>query len=208
MIDRTCGRPTKKGASCRASVHSWLEGFEVRRADGCWTHMDAKFRDATERRREKSEAAWQAYLSSDPACWGWATPNDLGSWTYPQGTDIDQRLSDDVVAIIMGDPESRAAAILEHWQNGRCAICGHRSGLVEDHDHVTGLVRGYLCRGCNTQEGIHRGDDNLFGRYRHRHPTLMLGLRIRYWDPFLNDYAPALRPAATRRDNPMRGIGL
>lgn len=49
------------------------------------------------------------------------------------------------------------------WQDGRCAMCGRgcsldsRSGrhvqLVEDHCHMTGLVRGFLCRSCNSQEG-------------------------------------------------------
>lgn len=37
-----------------------------------------------------------------------------------------------------------------------CAMCGMPdtlSSLVEDHCHITGLVRGYLCRGCNTIEG-------------------------------------------------------
>ena len=46
------------------------------------------------------------------------------------------------------------------WQDGRCALCGFRDGpLVEDHCHMTGLVRGYLCRSCNTTEGV--SDHNL-----------------------------------------------
>ena len=46
------------------------------------------------------------------------------------------------------------------WQDGRCALCGFRYGpLVEDHCHTTGLVRGYLCRSCNTTEGV--SDHNL-----------------------------------------------
>ena len=40
------------------------------------------------------------------------------------------------------------------WHDGRCGICGPCWGdLVLDHDHETGLVRGYLCRGCNAKEG-------------------------------------------------------
>lgn len=54
-------------------------------------------------------------------------------------------------------------------QNGVCAICsrpesiqlrtirGHRQ-LSIDHSHVTGAVRGLLCRACNT--GIAQFDDN------------------------------------------------
>lgn len=40
------------------------------------------------------------------------------------------------------------------WHGGRCGICGLTPGeLVLDHDHDTGLIRGYLCRGCNAKEG-------------------------------------------------------
>lgn len=48
------------------------------------------------------------------------------------------------------------------WQGGRCAICQHATGktrrLSVDHDHKTGLVRGLLCRPCNTVLG--RAGDN------------------------------------------------
>ena len=45
---------------------------------------------------------------------------------------------------------------LRAWQRGRCAMCQvsdwFDSGLVMDHDHMTGLIRGLLCRGCNRSE--------------------------------------------------------
>jgi hypothetical protein len=48
-------------------------------------------------------------------------------------------------------------------QNGGCSICGGPSGypsgsFAVDHDHLTGLVRGLLCRNCNA--GIGLFDDN------------------------------------------------
>lgn len=47
----------------------------------------------------------------------------------------------------------------EMWaaQGGRCAICGRRRKLVVDHCHDSGVVRGLLCRECNTGLG-HLGD--------------------------------------------------
>lgn len=40
-------------------------------------------------------------------------------------------------------------------QLGRCEIC-QRDGWVDvDHDHVSGKVRGLLCRGCNVSLGFY-----------------------------------------------------
>ncbi|MFD7109202.1 endonuclease domain-containing protein [Streptomyces microflavus] len=81
-------------------------------------------------------------------------------------------------------PESQddARSTLRAWHGGRCAVCGYRDGrLVEDHDHETGLIRGLLCRSCNGREPH---DDGLFRKYRERPPAHILGIHLRYWDPF------------------------
>lgn len=48
---------------------------------------------------------------------------------------------------------------LRSWQAGRCAMCGHDDDrMVRDHCHYTGLIRGLLCSGCNTNEGTSLSD--------------------------------------------------
>lgn len=34
-----------------------------------------------------------------------------------------------------------------------CELCRRRKAVCLDHDHVTGLFRGWLCRSCNTALG-------------------------------------------------------
>ena len=54
-------------------------------------------------------------------------------------------------------PREAEAALLAH--TGRCGICGsdtpakRRRDWAVDHDHVTKIVRGILCHGCNMKLG-------------------------------------------------------
>ena len=50
------------------------------------------------------------------------------------------------------DAMDRALLIAEH--DGCCAACGGSDQLAVDHDHDSGLVRGILCRACNTGLGL------------------------------------------------------
>ena len=60
-----------------------------------------------------------------------------------------------------GLSEEDYLALVEKFE-GRCGICGikpkpdknGRTQLTVDHDHVTGLVRGMLCHGCNRGLGM------------------------------------------------------
>src|SRR3990167_482897 len=49
-------------------------------------------------------------------------------------------------------------------QKFACAICGHEDtnySLAIDHDHTSGMVRGLLCRRCNTMLGIVHDSEQL-----------------------------------------------
>lgn len=63
-----------------------------------------------------------------------------------------------------GLTEAQYEAMLTE-QGGRCLICRRvmRPPAV-DHCHTTGLVRGLLCRGCNTSLGHFRDDPAVLAR--------------------------------------------
>ena len=91
------------------------------------------------------------------------------------------------------------------FHQGRCAICGTpRGDLVVDHDHWSGLVRGFLCSGCNGLEGAGRADSMpLFARYRRRHPAAILNYYEAYVTNGVLQIALSLerREAARQRDS-------
>lgn len=75
--------------------------------------------------------------------------------------------------------------LLWDWQAGRCACCGtDRRRNVLDHDHITGLVRGYLCTNCNVTEGVTPHRDGMYAKYRRRNPATILGIKWTYTNIF------------------------
>lgn len=58
--------------------------------------------------------------------------------------------------------ERRAEHLRRHWRltleevGGVCHLCGSvtAGSLHVDHDHSTGVIRGFLCRPCNTGIGM------------------------------------------------------
>jgi Recombination endonuclease VII len=115
-----------------------------------------------------------------PACWSWPPPVD-------------------------SDGESPRKA-MDNWQAGRCATCGHVRHLVEDHDHETGLVRGWLCRRCNTAEGLNPYSGRLWREYRERNPASICGVSERYWNPLTRQFAEPAPQLDIWANNPMRGV--
>jgi len=123
---------------------------------------------------------WSASLA--PACHAWPV-TDAARSAVAALADIDDELLQ----------ARHAQDVIWQWQQGRCAVCGcqaqqhasdwwDHSGYVVDHDHHTALVRGWLCRSCNTSEPhCDRGD---FTKYRAQPPAAMLGIAVRYEHPW------------------------
>lgn len=179
MDREPCGRITPTtGRPCRARR---VTGFP-----SCGLHMTAAERED----RDRKQAGFDAAIAkpAEPACWSWPVA-DAHHMAAAQC-----RRSGPREGWLTG------MALLEDWQQGRCAVCGNRPRvLAEDHDHATGLVRGLLCRGCNVQEGAGRAALALFERYRRRPPVALLDIEVAYLDPLSGDFAP---PQAERGPRP------
>lgn len=121
-----------------------------------------------------------------PACWSWEPP------TEADREHAREKYAYLVKAMGEGKPleDTLAGLVMADWQQGRCAVCASKmSALVEDHDHATGLVRGYLCRGCNTAEGMNGDGARLWREYRERNPASICGVVARYYDSFAKKFA-------------------
>lgn len=119
-----------------------------------------------------------ATLPPDPACWSWSITDEVrGHFARAESEPIPHRAA-----------LHRAYGVAA-FTRGRCGICGDKGRTVEDHDHATGLVRGPLCRRCNTLEGQRDELDDVFARYRQRYPLMILGAEDVYWLGFGRGWA-------------------
>ena len=62
--------------------------------------------------------------------------------------------------MVDGEAERAADAYLA-MRSPACHACGREFRLAADHNHETGMFRGWLCLGCNTAEGNVGGLDGL-----------------------------------------------
>ena len=103
-------------------------------------------------------------LPAAPACYAWPLP-----------------------AAPTGDPY----LTLVRWHDGRCGLCGKPEtarknrgtaprGLSEDHDHTTGMTRGFLCRWCNLHEGTCTRTDCACAAWRLRPAVDVLGVVVEH----------------------------
>ena len=137
-----------------------------------------------------------------PACWNWPVPTEADWARIREGIRAQYMAAADLLT------EDKAFLVHE-WQAGRCAVCGREERLVEDHDHGTGLFRGWLCRSCNVSEGMNPGTGyQLWREYRERSPATICGVAERYWNPFTKAFAEPAPPYDPWKDNPMRNVGL
>ena len=124
-----CGRPTNRGTACQQSpLAYWRLPEREGRPHSCLRHLTPQERAEYDREVAAAEVAEQeAHRKVDrmaPACWGWEIPTSL--------------------ALRGAEHDVAGLAAIEEWQAGRCAICSAEGGLVTDHDHATGLIRGLL----------------------------------------------------------------
>jgi len=190
-----CGRPTKTKphrACSRPRASVFVTALEIVRFDACGNHLDADERRRWDALRQADEVrnaeGFKAWMDAEPACWSWTTAEPPVDGDLSEDLDVGAR-----ARILAG--RTFGVARIRRWQDGRCALCGHHESpreLVVDHDHVTALVRGLLCRGCNVQEGHYTGEHGatVYTRYREKNPATILGIEERYVHPLFGEAKP------------------
>lgn len=172
-----CTRNRKKdGQRCRLPRTCWSSKYtDMPDPKSCAGHLNPEEGREYRRMKELYSAEFDRWflpaysLPHVPACHGWPEPEEVAE----PAVDNDW---------IRSHPSIREGLRLlnkmRKWQAERCAICGHRGAAVEDHCHRTGLFRGFLCRSCNTREGL--SPATVFEAYRRRPPAVIVGYTYQY----------------------------
>ncbi len=168
-----CGRPTRANRPCR----NFRMAADGREWPTCTVHATAEenadcYATALRAQEEADRLLREFHQSMPVACWSW-----------PVTDEHRQRAAEAHACTTEAEAYRAAWHLLADWHAGRCAICGGRKDFL-DHSHQTGMVRGWLCRGCNIGEGFGDYPGGRFERYREKNPASILGIGIRYYDPF------------------------
>lgn len=128
---------------------------------------------------------------NEPACWSWPVPS-----LVDRDAELARLITEaERVAATEPDPDARRdpAAFryllvdmnryrFDQFHADRCALCEAPFGRLYtrcvDHCHVTGQMRGLLCKGCNSSEG--NGDSPIARLYRAWHPAAILDHHAMY----------------------------
>jgi Recombination endonuclease VII len=173
----TCGRLTKRGGQCTQSIRP--------SNPACGAHITSAEKAAYEARLADARRIACAYWVNDstPACWSWPVLNSDRSAMHQAITGSDDALHQTFCAY----------DVLWEWQQHRCALCrAATADMVMDHDHETGYIRGWLCRRCNTEEGV--GWSERIGKYRKQNPASLFGIDVWYHSEITGWAYPADKP--------------
>lgn len=171
-INMKCGRPTRRGSPCRHQVVQVyrMPPRENYVAEACRMHLAPDEEARFARERGVDQELFDRYMATPPACHSWAVVDIEDSGEYPQCSPFELEVDLRRAIHLNGQ--------LSRWHAGRCAICGRPGSDVDDHCHRSGLRRGYLCHGCNTQEGLYQTER--FRLYRLRPPAVIIGVTSQY----------------------------
>jgi hypothetical protein len=192
-VPQRCGRPTKAGTPCgnrrmpeQDDLGAIVVGLEHRGyiPPSCAKHgTDEEYAEHQRIRAATGEilaAGRRAFRAAERVhCWDWPVTHEhrerMAEIAATEDEDEDE-----------GEIRRLSMRLLADWQDGRCGICATTHGAhFLDHSHETGMVRGYLCKCCNTGEGFRTGEpESVYTRYGERNPASILGLKIRYHSPF------------------------
>lgn len=180
---KTC---TSERERCGGKAELWPPDAHPRLVDPerCWRHMPIKHvkvlfayintlsPEERPQRRQRISATASLGIDRTPLT-GVAGADYPACWTWPFAA---VRMH---ASTLRGNKEA-LWVLFRDWHQNRCAICGGSPAaeLLRDHGHISGLIRGLLCRRCNVLEG--KGQSPVVLAYRKLNSALLLGIELEY----------------------------